>query len=87
MIGVAEDDRDALRFLWFDGLFSEKPKITALRFTRVAFSLSSSPFLLNATLKHHILKYVLAHPAFVQRLLQSLYVDDIITGEGDDDGA
>jgi len=36
---------------------------------------TSSPFLLNATLKLHILKYELV----------SLYVDHIITGEGDND--
>ena len=53
--------------------------------TRVAFGLSSSPFLLNATLKHHILKYESEDPEFVQRLLQSLYVDDILTGGNDDD--
>ena len=42
-IGEAEDDRDALRFLWFDDPFSEGPTITALTFTRVAFGLSSIP--------------------------------------------
>ena len=87
MISVAEDDRDALRFLWFDDPFSEKPKIIVLRFARVAFGLSSSPFLLNATLKHHIMKYGSEDPEFVQKLLQSLYVDDIISGDSDDIGA
>ena len=57
MISVAQDDLDALRFLWFDDQFSEEPKIIVLRFARVAFCLSSSPFLLNATLKHHIMMY------------------------------
>ena len=87
MISVAEDDRDALRFLWFDDPFSEEPKIMVLRFARVAFGLSSSPFLLNATLKHHIRMYESEDPEFVQKLLQSLYVDDIISGDSDDIGA
>ena len=87
MISVAEDDRDALRFLWFDDPFSEEPKITVFRFARVAFGLSSSPFLLNATLKHHIMMYENEDPEFVQKLLQSLYVDDIISGDSDDIGA
>ena len=87
MISVAEDDRDALRFLWFDDPFSEDPKIIVLRFAPVAFGLSSSPFLLNATLKHHILKYESEDPEFVKELLQSLYVDDIISGDSDDNGA
>ena len=56
MISVDEDDRDALQFLWFDDPFIEDPKIVVLRFARVAFGLSSSPFLLNATLKHHIIE-------------------------------
>ena len=87
MISVAEDDRDALSFLWVDDPFSEEPKIIVLRFARVAFGLSSSPFLLNATLKHHIMAYESEDPEFVQKLLESLYVDDIISGDSDDIGA
>lgn len=87
MISVAEDDRDALRFLWFDNPFSEEPKIIVFRLARVAFGLSSSPFLLNATLEHHIMTYESEDPEFVQKLLQSLYVDDIISGDSDDIGA
>ena len=30
MISVADDDRDAFRFLWFDDPFSEEPKIIIL---------------------------------------------------------
>ena len=73
MTSVAEDDRDALRFLWFDDPFSEEPKIIVVRFACVAFGLSSSPFLLNATLKHHIMMYESENPKIVQKLLQSLY--------------
>ena len=74
MISIAEDDRDALRFFWFDDPFSEDPRITVLRFTRVPFGLSSSLFLLNASLKYHILKYENEDQDFVQKLLQSLCV-------------
>ena len=87
MISVAEDDRDALRFLWFDDPFSEEPTIIAFRFARVAFGLSSSPFLLNATLKHHIMMFENEDLEFVQKLLQSLYVHDIISGDSNDIGA
>ena len=87
MIYVAEDDRDALRFLWFDDPFSEEPKIIVFRFARVAFGLSSSQFLLNATLKHHIMVNESEDPELVQKLLQSFYVDDIISGDSDDIGA
>ena len=87
MISVAEDDRDALRFLCFDDPFSEEPTIIAFRFARVAFGLSSSPFLLNATLKHHIMMFENEDLEFVQKLLQSLYVHDIISGDRNDIGA
>ena len=87
MISVAEDDRDAFRFLWFDDLFSEEPKIIVLRFARVAFGLSSSPFLLRASLKRHIMIKESEDPELVQKLLHSLYVDDIISGDSDVMGA
>ena len=87
MISVAKDDRDAVRFLWFDDPFSENREVVVLRFARLAFALSCGPFLLNATLKHHILKYESEDPEFVQKLLQSLYVYDILAGGSDDDEA
>lgn len=85
MISVAEDDRNVLRFLWFHEPFKENSEVIELRFTRVTFGLSSSPFLLNATLKYHITEYQNEDPEFVEKLLQSLYVDDIATGDEDED--
>ena len=57
MIRVAEKDRDALRFLWFDNPYLVTPQIVPYRFTRVVFGVASSPYLLNATIKHHIERY------------------------------
>ena len=57
IVHAAESDRDALRFLWVDDIHSPTPKIIPLRFTRVVFGVSSSPFLLNATVRHHIKRY------------------------------
>ena len=56
-IAVATEDRDALRFLWIDDVKKDEPEVILLRFLRVVFGVSSSPFLLNATVKHHIEKY------------------------------
>ena len=47
-IGVKEEDRDALRFL-----FNIKGTEKHLRFTLVPFGVEASPFLLGATLQHH----------------------------------
>ncbi|XP_028411127.1 uncharacterized protein LOC114533731 [Dendronephthya gigantea] len=80
MIHVAESDRDALRFLWVDDVHSPNPKIILFRFTRVVFGVSSSPFLLNATVKHHIEQYREDDPSFVETFLNSIYVDDLISG-------
>jgi hypothetical protein len=87
MISVAEEDRNVLRFLWVDDPLKETPNVIELRFTRVTFRLSSSPFLLNATSKYHISAYQSEDPEFVERLLQSLYVDDIVTGDEEEDEA
>ena len=49
MISIKPSDRDSLRFLWYNDLQSREPEVTVLRFTRVVFGVSLSPFLLNAT--------------------------------------
>ena len=87
MISVAENDRDALRFLWEDDVAKDQPDIRVLRFTRVIFGVLSSPFLLNATIKFHLEQYLESHPNLIEHLLYSTYVDDIITGASSEDEA
>lgn len=74
-IEVAEEDRDLLRFLWYD----QEGNLEVFRFNRVPFGTGPSPFLLNATLRHH-LENVVEDQALLQLLLRSLYVDDLLTG-------
>ena len=57
MITVAEEDRDVLRFLWIEDIECETPRISVLHFARVVFGVASSPFLLHATIRHHIKGY------------------------------
>ena len=72
---MAEEDRDLLRFLWYD----QDGNLEVYRFTRVPFGAGPSPFLLNATLKHH-LESVVKDQSLLLLFLRSLYVDDVLTG-------
>ena len=74
---VSRDDINCLRFLWVND--AVEPEIIFMRFLHVVFSLRSSPFLLGGTLQHHIKHYQPDDPAFVEKLLKSLYVDDLIS--------
>ena len=80
MVSIAEADRNVLKFLWVDDISKEKQEIIVLRFTRVIFGVSSSPFLLNATIAHHIGQYETVDPTFVERFLENIYVDDLSAG-------
>ena len=57
MISIAPKDRDVLRFLWIDSIDKVLPRIITFRFKRVVFGVSASPFLLNATIQHHMKGY------------------------------
>ncbi len=56
-VEVNEKDRDCLRFLWVNDILNDDREVIIYRFCRVVFGLNSSPFLLNATLRHHVSKY------------------------------
>jgi hypothetical protein len=72
-IGVRKSDQDVHRFLWLvDGA------IRIMRILRVPFGNRSSPFLLNATIKHHLDQFPSSR--VVEELKQNLYVDDWLTG-------
>ena len=86
-VSIAEEDRDVLRFLWFDDVKKECPAVIVLRFARVVFRVSSSPFLLNATVKHHVERYESEDPEFVETFLRSIYVDDVSSGGDTDEEA
>ena len=82
MISVAPD---ALRFLWVDDSSVGFPQIVEFRFARVVFGVSSSPFLLNGTLKYHVETFKAVDPKFVDKFSRSIYVDDFVSG-ADEEG-
>ncbi len=80
MVSIAEVDRNVLRFLWVDDISKDKPEIITLRFTRVVFGVSSSPFLLNATIAHHIGQYESVDPAFVEKFQRISTLTTLVPG-------
>ena len=56
-ISVVPEHRNYLRFLWFDDVCNNNPKIVKYRFTCVVFGSSPQQFLLNGTVKKHLEKY------------------------------
>ena len=83
MISIHKEDRNSLRFLWYENVNADSPIMTTYRFCRVVFGVSCSPYLLNATLKHHIQKFAQTDPEVCNKLLHSLYCDDVNTGTYD----
>eukprot|EP00731_Ephydatia_muelleri_P009272 Em0004g1610a len=66
MVSVSEEDRDALRFLWIHDINAQLPRLVIMRFARVLFGVSASPFLLNATIRRHVEKYRDEDPLFTE---------------------
>ena len=77
-IGIKPEERDYLRFLWVDDIHNDNPKVVCYRFSRLVFGLVSSPFVLNATIRAHLAKYI-SDEQFVRNALNSLYVDDYVS--------
>ena len=72
MISVSPADRDALRFLWcHDG------RTKTMRFCRLPFGNSASPFLLLATLQHHMSSF---DSRAASDLRDNMFVDNFLTG-------
>ena len=78
-IAVDEDERDFLRMIWYKNVFAQNPTVKILRFARVVFDLTSSPFILNGTFRIHLQKYLRDdhNKEIIQKLIGELYVDDV----------
>ncbi|KAI3378318.1 hypothetical protein SNEBB_003526, partial [Seison nebaliae] len=72
-LSLSEDDRQWAQMIWRPS--KEKPA-QILRFSRLPFGLSSSPFLMIKTLQFH---YNQLEPQLRDTLLRSTYVDDVVS--------
>ncbi|XP_077536022.1 uncharacterized protein LOC144148346 [Haemaphysalis longicornis] len=89
-ICIREQGRDVLRFLWFKQVPSDenpKPEVEEWRRTRVPFGTTASPFLLNATLQHHLKRVSGCFRDTAALLAKSFYVDDLLVGADTDQEA
>ncbi|GBL76691.1 hypothetical protein AVEN_53386-1 [Araneus ventricosus] len=75
-IGLQERDRPYLRFLWKDR--GREGNIKILQHKRVVFGISSSPFLLGATLELHLKNAPDHLKETAQQLMRSFYVDNCV---------
>ena len=78
-VALQEQDRDVTRFLWLREPLKppSKENTIMLRFCRVPFGVISSPFLLAATIKHHLSS---SRSQYADLILRDIYVDNIVTG-------
>ncbi|XP_065639741.1 uncharacterized protein LOC136072548 [Hydra vulgaris] len=82
-ISISEKHRDFIRFLWYENINNlniknlKDYKLVTYRLCRVLFGVTSSPFLLSATLISHAERYLISDPIFVSRLHNSIHVDDL----------
>ena len=72
-ISVRPGDHNVHRFLW-----NPDVEVRHMKFWRVPFGNCSSPFLLNAMVKHHLA--ACSPSQAVQELNDNLYMDDLLTG-------
>ncbi|XP_043241030.1 uncharacterized protein LOC122391301 isoform X1 [Amphibalanus amphitrite] len=72
-VRLAREDQDVHRFLWLC-----EGRVRVMRFQRVTFGVACSPFLLNATVQHHLSQY--GDEPVVQEMKENFYMDDLLSG-------
>ena len=75
--GLDDSDRDFTRFFWLSNPKDPESKFQVFRFKTVLFGSASSPFMLNATLHHHLNHY---DTPVAEDMKENIYVDNIISG-------
>ena len=69
---------DLVRFLWYEDICKKNPELVILRFCRVVFGLTCSPFLLNGTISFHLqrLNNYVNLKEFICKCIRDSYIDD-----------
>ena len=80
-VQINPNDRDVLRFLWFDDVTKDKPIVVQYRYCRLVFGLTCSPAILAETIKYHVSQFRSTYPEVVGHL-NRLYCDDFSCGAG-----
>ncbi|GFV57517.1 uncharacterized protein TNCV_4561531 [Trichonephila clavipes] len=83
-IRLRTEDRDFLRFLWWEN--AECSKIRIYGHCRVVFGVSSSPFLLNAVISYHLEREKFQTESLrktIGHLKERFYVDNLVTSVND----
>ena len=74
-VEICEQDKNFLRFLYVNP--NDDAEIQMFRFNRVCFGITSSPFLLSATIKHHMNMLKTEQPELTDKFMSGIYVGDI----------
>lgn len=76
-VGLNESDRDFTRFFWLSNPEDPESKFQIYRYKTVLFGSTSSPFMLHATLHHHLDNY---NTPVAEDMKENIYVDNVISG-------
>jgi hypothetical protein len=76
MIGINEEDRSSVRFLWWDN--PDSKQTVEYCHNRVVFGMNCSPFLLGAVILHHLNGADRKYDKTVEKMKTSMYVDNCV---------
>ena len=78
-VGLQPSEREVARFLWLKDIskLDLNGNLQIYRFARVPFGVISSPFLLGATVAHHLKK---KENPIAEKIRKNIHVDNVITG-------
>ena len=76
-VGLAEEDRDFVKFLWLSDPTDRNSLLVTYRFRVVLFGAVCSPFILNAVVRTHLEK---ENSQLARDINENTYVDNLLSG-------